>query len=77
MIPLEGLIDLDTERARLGKEIDRQARDLKRSQGKLGNSEFIAKAPPEIVSRERARARELSDALGRLRAQLRSLGPGG
>ena len=77
MIPLEGLIDLDTERARLGKEIDRQARDLKRSQGKLGNSEFIAKAPPEIVSRERIRARELSDALDRLRAQLDSLGPGG
>ena len=75
MIPLEGLIDLDAERARLGKEIDRQARDLKRSQGKLENSEFIAKAPPEVVSRERARARSLSDALGRLRVQLDSLGP--
>ena len=73
MIPLEGLIDLDAERARLGKEIDRQARDLKRSRGKLDNSEFIAKAPPDIVSRERARARELSDALDRLRTQLDSL----
>ena len=77
MIPLEGLIDLDAERARLGKEVDRQARDLKRSEGKLGNSEFIAKAPPEVVNRERARARDLCDALGRLRAQLDTLHPGG
>ena len=75
MIPLEGLIDLEAERARLGKEINRQSRDLERSEGKLGNADFIAKAPPEIVNKERTRARELSDAIGRLRAQLDSLSP--
>ena len=75
MIPLEGLIDLEAERSRLGKEIDRQSRDLERSEGKLGNADFIAKAPPEIVNKERTRARELSDALGRLRVQLDSLSP--
>ena len=75
MIPLEGLIDLEAERSRLGKEIDRQSRDLERSEGKLGNADFIAKAPPEIVNKERTRARELSDALGRLSAQLDSLSP--
>ena len=74
LIPLEGLIDLAAERTRLGKEVERQAHDLQRSEGKLGNAEFIAKAPPEVVSRERTRAREHSDALGRLRTQLHALG---
>ena len=74
LIPLAGLIDLVTERARLQKEIDRQAGGLRRCEGKLGNAEFIAKAPPEVVARERARARELSDALGRLHSQLDALG---
>ena len=77
LIPLEGLIDIEAERTRLGKEIDRQARDLRRSEGKLGNPEFIAKAPSEVVARERVRTRELSDALGRLRTQLDTLRPGG
>ena len=77
LIPLEGLIDLAAERVRLGKEIDRQTRDLRRSEGKLGNADFVARAPEEIVARERARARALSDALGRLRAHLDTLRPAG
>ncbi len=77
LIPLEGLIDIEAERMRLGREIDRQARELKRSEGKLGNAQFVARAPSEVVARERVRARELSDALGRLRGQLDALRPGG
>ena len=76
LIPLAGLIDLSAERARLGKEIERRARDLRRSEGKLGNADFVARAPAEVVARERARARELAAALDRLRAQLDALGPG-
>ena len=77
LIPLEGLIDIEAERVRLGREIERQARELKRSEGKLENTQFVAKAPSEVVARERVRARELSDALGRLRGQLDALRPGG
>ena len=76
LIPLEGLIDIEAERVRLGREIERQARELKRSEGKLENTQFVAKAPSEVVARERVRARELSDALGRLRGQLDALRPG-
>ena len=76
LIPLEGLIDIEAERMRLGREIDRQARELKRSEGKLENAQFVARAPSEVVARERERARELSDALGRLRGQLDTLRPG-
>ena len=77
LIPLAGIIDLAAERARLGKEIERQARALRRSGGKLGNADFVARAPAEVVARERARVRELSAALDRLRAQLDTLGPAG
>ena len=76
LIPLAGLIDIEAERIRLGREIERQARELKRSEGKLENTQFVAKAPSEVVARERVRASELSDALGRLRGQLDALRPG-
>ena len=76
LIPLEGLVDLAAERQRLRKQIDRQTRDLDRCETKLGNDSFVARAPPAIVDKERTRARELSTALGKLRAQLEALGSG-
>ena len=76
LIPLEGLVDLAAERRRLRKQIDRQARALDACETKLGNASFVAKAPPAVVDKERARARELSAALGKLRAQLDALGSG-
>ena len=77
LIPLGEIIDLGAERVRLDKEINRQARDLRRSENKLRNPDFVAKAPAEVVARERSRARECSDALDRLRIQLDALGTGG
>ena len=76
LVPLEGLVDLAAERRRLRKQIDRQTRDLARCETKLGNVRFVARAPPEVVDRERTRARELSTALGKLRVQLEALGSG-
>ena len=52
-LPLEGVIDLDQERARLTREIDRLAGRLKGIEGKLANQNFVTRAPAAVVERER------------------------
>jgi len=72
-IPLEGLVDFDAERARLNKEREKAATELERLSKKLSNEGFLAKAAPEIVEKDRARADELTDQLGLIGAQLAEL----
>ena len=57
-MPLEGLIDVEAERTRLGKEIANIEMEVKKAQGKLGNASFVDRAPPEVVEQERARLEE-------------------
>ena len=59
-VPLAGLIDLNEERARLTKEIQRVDADLESVRRKFDNPNFAAKAPREVVEKERARADELN-----------------
>ncbi|MDW0109658.1 valine--tRNA ligase [Sporosarcina aquimarina] len=54
-MPLEGLLDIDEEIARLGKELDKWAGEVKRVQGKLSNERFVSKAPQSVVDEERAK----------------------
>ena len=72
-VPLEGLVDFDAERERLGKEREKAAVELGRLEGKLGNEGFLAKAAPEIVEKDRARAAELADGLAVMDTQLAEL----
>jgi valyl-tRNA synthetase len=55
-VPLAGIIDVDRERDRLGEERDRLARQLHGTEAKLGNTQFVERAPVEIVQREREKA---------------------
>lgn len=73
MVPLAGLIDVAAERARLTKEVARKADELARVEGKLGNANFIAKAPEAVVAKERQKAEQAQAALLTLRSQLDSL----
>ena len=73
MVPLAGLIDIDAERARINKEIERKLKDLKRIEGKLGNEKFVQNAPSAIVEKERTRAADAQSDLAALKAQLDSL----
>ena len=57
-LPLEGLIDVEAERARLGKELENVRLEIKKSAGKLGNASFVDRAPPEVVAQENARLAE-------------------
>ena len=55
LVSLKGLVNLEDELARLGKLLNRELADLKRSEGKLGNSRFVDNAPPAVVEQEKER----------------------
>ncbi|UVE16823.1 valine--tRNA ligase [Pseudomonas sp. LS44] len=66
LVPMAGLIDKDAELARLDKEIQRLDGEVKRVGGKLANEGFVAKAPAEVLDKERAKLAEAEQALGKL-----------
>lgn len=74
LIPLEGLIDLSAEKARLAKEIARLETEIAKCNGKLGTATFVANAPPAVVEQERQRLAEFSNTMASLREQLGKLG---
>ena len=69
-IPLAGLVDLDKEIARLEKESGVISRELERVRGKLANESFLAKAPPEVIDKERDKETELSQKLATIGRRL-------
>jgi valyl-tRNA synthetase len=69
LVPMAGLIDKDAELARLAKEIDRIVRDIERIETKLSNPGFAAKAPADVVAKEREKCHAQRVALQQLRQQ--------
>lgn len=69
LVPMAGLIDKDAELARLDKEIQRLDGEVKRVGGKLANEGFVAKAPAEVLDKERAKLAEAEQALAKLAEQ--------
>ncbi len=72
-VSLAGLIDVAAELARLRKERDRAEADMARSQGKLANDSFVAKAPADVVQGERDRVADLERSIADLDAQITQL----
>ncbi|MFI8610969.1 valine--tRNA ligase [Pseudomonas sp. NPDC077649] len=66
LVPMAGLIDKDAELARLDKEIARLQGEVQRVGGKLANEGFVAKAPAEVLDKERAKLAEAEQALSKL-----------
>jgi valyl-tRNA synthetase len=58
-VPLAGVIDVGAETARIDKELARVDADLEGIEKKLSNPNFVARAPAEVVEKDRARAEEL------------------
>ena len=52
-LPLQGLVDLEKERARLQKELEGLEKEISRLEGKLNNPGFLSKAPREVVEKEK------------------------
>jgi valyl-tRNA synthetase len=73
-LPLAGIIDVDQERGRLGKELTRIDGQLRSTEARLASEQFTARAPAEIVAREREKADSLRDQRDRLAAKLQGLG---
>ncbi len=73
-LPLAGVIDIAAERARLAKEMAKADADIARVDAKLGNPNFVARAPEEVVEEEKekreealARKAKIAEALERLK----------
>ncbi|WP_199231494.1 valine--tRNA ligase [Azospirillum sp. TSO35-2] len=73
VLPLEGIVDLDKERARLSKEIDKLAGEIKKIDAKLSNEQFVAKAPEEVIEEQRDRREAADQARDKLQKALEML----
>ena len=73
ILPLKDVIDLDQERARLGREIDKLAGEIAKIDKKLANEQFIAKAPADVVAEQRDRRTEAESSRTRLAEALSRL----
>ncbi len=73
LVPLAGLVDVAAERQRLGKAIDKLRKDLARTEAKLANGSFLAKAPPAVVAKEQAKGEALRQRTGVLLAERKRL----
>ena len=72
-LPLDDLINLDDERARLSKEIGKVEDEMQRVQKKLGNNDFIAKAKEEVIQKERDKAVQFEEKMRTLRTSLEKI----
>ncbi len=74
-VALHVQIDVTAEAARLAKEIVRLQGEIAKTETKLGNESFVARAPAAVVDQEKQRLADFTQALNRLRDQAARLGP--
>ena len=72
-IPLGELVNIEAERKRLEKELERIMGEIARADSKLTNKNFIAKAPKKLVEDEAAKKEKYLDMKKRIEKQLKSL----
>ncbi|WP_041768641.1 valine--tRNA ligase [Pseudovibrio sp. FO-BEG1] len=72
-LPLAGVIDLDAEKARLGKSLDKIVGELTKISKKLENERFLAKAPEDVVAAEKEKVAELAERKEKMEAALERL----
>jgi valyl-tRNA synthetase len=73
LIPLKGLVDVDEELARLNRQLEKEKAELKKSEGKLGNSRFVDNAPAAVVEQERQRLTTHKANVGNLLGQIEQM----
>jgi valyl-tRNA synthetase len=70
VLPLAGVVDLSAERARLAKERGRAVAEAEKIAAKLGNADFVARAPEAVVEENRERLDAARAEVARLDAAL-------
>ena len=74
VLPLADVIDLNAERDRVLKSIGKLDQDISKTEKKLGNEKFVAKAPDHVVATERERLEDAKAARAKLADGLTRLG---
>ncbi|WP_407272744.1 valine--tRNA ligase [Radiobacillus sp. PE A8.2] len=72
-LPLEGLIDVDKEVARLQKELDKWTKEVELVEKKLSNQGFVSKAPEKVVEEERQKQKDYMDKRAKVEARMKEL----
>jgi valyl-tRNA synthetase len=72
-LPLEGLIDVGAEKARLTKELEKIESEMTKAEQKLNNPNFTSKAPPHVLQEHRQRLAEWQAKRERVQKALEAL----
>jgi len=72
-LPVADIIDLDAERARLQKEIQKLEKEVAQIDGRLSNENFVAKAPEDVVTEQKLRKEEAAMTINKLASALKQL----
>ncbi|KAB8134725.1 valine--tRNA ligase [Gracilibacillus oryzae] len=72
-LPLEGLIDIDKELARLEAEVEKLNKEVERVDKKLSNEGFVKKAPEQVVEAEKAKQQDYIDKREKVQARIAEL----
>jgi valyl-tRNA synthetase len=73
VLPIAGVVDVSAERSRLTKDIAKIAVEIEKTNKKLLNEKFIAKAPEAVVAENRERLAEEQHKMRKLKAALERL----
>jgi valyl-tRNA synthetase len=65
-LPLAGLVDLAAEAARLDKEIDKLKAEIAKVEAKLGNADFLSRAPDDVIAEHEERRETFQERLVKL-----------
>ena len=66
-LPLSGVVDVEKEKIKIEERIEKTKSEISAKKKTLSNKEFLKKAPPEVVDKEKERVKELNDILKRLK----------
>jgi len=72
-IPMAGMVDLSAERERLTKELEALTKQIQKTEGMLANEQFVSRAKPEVVEKERAKLADLREAQAAIEDRLKML----
>ncbi|PYK60226.1 MAG: valine--tRNA ligase, partial [Verrucomicrobia bacterium] len=73
-LPLEGLVDVEAEKARLRKELAKIEGEIEKVQSKLNNSKFVQKVPPSVLEEHKKRLADWQAKQQQIKDALRALG---
>ncbi|WHP47202.1 valine--tRNA ligase [Mannheimia bovis] len=73
LIPMAGFINKEAELSRLTKEMDKLKGEVARIEGKLSNEAFVAKAPEQVIAKEREKMQEYLSGLEKLQVQYQEI----